>query len=161
MATVVAVDTKHPVRRMMRDEGGIKVVLAGRVLSILWPRRGSVRIRRPQRQIDSTFGVIENIPRKIPSRSRGSTGFSSVLNLRRGLAENGVEVVLLIYEGSSRLLRHRRHRQTLIDGGGFDTQLQFCLGSTVQLLVDGDIGAVELNIAASAIGKPLEDDVGV
>lgn len=44
---------------------------------------------------------------------------------------------------------------------GSKSELQFCFSCTVELLVDGSVIAVKLNIGSSGIGESFELDISV
>jgi hypothetical protein len=49
----------------------------------------------------------------------------------------------------------------LLNRCGLDPQLQFSLGSAIELLVDSRVLAIKLNIAAGAVGITFKDDVNI
>lgn len=48
-----------------------------------------------------------------------------------------------------------------MDEGGRDAKLQFSLGGTIQLLVDGGVVAVECDVCSSRVGVSGKEDLDI
>ena len=87
---MVTVDTKHPSRRLMRDNWNVKTEVP-----VAWLLRGSVSFWRLHRPVARVLGlIVVGVIRVIRSRRQVSLSTGFVLSLRQWLAQDCFKVAI-------------------------------------------------------------------